>query len=219
MRKGLAVELMHLCPTCRLTVDNIKNDEFSCRGRLANSNFIVYRARIVGTDVYSAPALVSLMQSWVGTSSASISIQLSSRLHLDASCPTSLDTLRSPDCPLVSLPPITTTVGSPETKPLTTKPPTKPPTSKKPEEVTTVAVKSRPREEKTGLSESARAGEIGGIFIGVLIVLLLAVVIVLLTVVIIKRWKPLLPRMRWVYMLLYMLRACTFSTRRYSGRL
>ena len=185
MRKGLAEELMHLCPTCRLTDANIKDDEFSCRGGL--TNYIIYRARIVGTDMYSAPGLVSLMQSWVGSDTASIAIQSSSRLHLDASCPTSLDTLRSPDCPLVSRPPITTTVGLPETKP----------TSKKPEGSTTA--KPAPSEERTGLSASARAGEIGGIFIGALIVLLLAVVIVLLSVIILKRWKPLLPRIRWVY--------------------
>ena len=185
VRKGLAVELMHLCPTCRLTVANIKDDEFSCRGGL--TNFIVYRARMVGTDVYSAPGLVSLMQSWVGSDRASIAIQSSSRLHLDASCPTSLDTLRSPDCPFISRPPVTTTVGAPETKP----------TTKKPEEKITT-VKPPPSEERTGLSASARAGEIGGIFIGVLVVLLLVVVIVLLSVILLKRWKPSLPRIRWV---------------------
>jgi hypothetical protein len=165
---------MHLCPTCRLSDANIKDDEFSCRGGL--TDFIVYRARIVGTDTYSAPGLVSLMQSWVGSNSASIAIQSSSRLHLDASCPTSLDTLRSPDCPFVSRPPITTTIGSPETKPV----------SKKPEGGAEPA-----SEERSGL----RAGEIGGIFIGALIVLFLAVVIVLLLVVLLK---PLLPRRRWV---------------------
>ena len=174
MRKGLTVELMHLCPTCGLTDANIKDDEFSCRGGL--TNYIVYRARMVGTDTYSAPGLVSLMQSWVGSGTASVAIQSSSRLHLDASCSTLLDTLRSPDCPLVSRPPISTTVGSPETKPV----------SKKPEGSTTA-----PSDMRVGL----RAGEIGGIFIGALIVVFLAVVIVLLLVVLLK---PLLPRVRWV---------------------
>ena len=96
MRKGLAQELAQLCTTCGLTAANIKDDEFSCHGGL--TNFIVYRARIVGTDTYSAPGLVSLMQSWVGSGRASIMVQ-SSRLHLDQTCDAYLDTLQSPDCP------------------------------------------------------------------------------------------------------------------------
>ena len=78
-------------------VANIKDDEFSCRGGITKQ--IVYRARIVGTDVYSSPGLVSLMQSWVGSGMASIMVQ-SSRLQLDPTCDTYLDTLQSPDCPL-----------------------------------------------------------------------------------------------------------------------
>ena len=95
VRNGLADELVHLCPTCGLTTANIKDDEFSCRGGL--TDYIVYRARIVGTDTYSAPGLVSLMQSWVDSGRASIMVQ-SSRLHLDPTCDASLDTLKAPDC-------------------------------------------------------------------------------------------------------------------------
>ena len=134
--------------------------------------------------MYSAPGLVTLMQSWVDTGSASIAIQSSSRLHLDASCPTSLDTLRSPDCPFVSPPTIPTTMGRPEPKT----------TQKKPEETNKPA-----SEDRTGLSASPTDGEIGGMFIGVLVVLLLTVVIMLLAVVLMRKWKPILPRMRWVY--------------------
>ena len=97
VRKGLAQELAQLCTTCHgLTAANIKDDKFSCRGGL--TNFIVYRARIVGTDTYSAPGLVSLMQSWVGSGRASVIVQ-SSHLHLDQTCDAYLDTLQSPDCP------------------------------------------------------------------------------------------------------------------------
>ena len=95
VHNGLAEELAHLCPTCGLTVANIKDDEFSCRGELTTQ--IVYRARIVGTDVYSAPGLVSLIQSWVGSGRASIMVQ-SSRLHLDSTCDAFLDTLKALDC-------------------------------------------------------------------------------------------------------------------------
>ena len=96
MRKGLAQELAQLCPICGLTVANIKDDEFSCREGLTRQ--IVYRARIVGTDTYSGPGLVSLMQSWVGSGKASIMVQ-SSRLHLDPTCDAYLNTLQSSDCP------------------------------------------------------------------------------------------------------------------------
>ena len=96
MRKGLAQELAQLCPACDLTVANIKDDEFSCRGGLTKQ--IVYRARMVGTNTYSAAGLVSLMRSWVGSGRASIMVQ-SSRLHLDPTCDAYLDTLQSSDCP------------------------------------------------------------------------------------------------------------------------
>ena len=102
VRKGLSEELVHICPTCGLTAANIKDDELSCRGGLTKQ--IVYRGRIVGTEVYSATGLVSLIQSWVGTGKASIMIQ-SSRLHLDPTCDAALDTLKSPDCPVVDSPP------------------------------------------------------------------------------------------------------------------
>ena len=95
VRNGLVQEFSHLCPRCGVTVANIKDDEFSCRGGL--TDYIVYRARIVGTDTYSAPGLVSLMQSWVGSGRASIMVQ-SSRLHLDPTCDIQLDSLYDTDC-------------------------------------------------------------------------------------------------------------------------
>ena len=104
MRIGLAQELAQLCPGCGPNVANIKDDEFSCHGGLTKQ--IIYRARMVGTDTYSAPGLVSLMQSWVGSGRASIMVQ-SSRLHLDPTCGTSLDTLQSSVCPLGEQPLLT----------------------------------------------------------------------------------------------------------------
>ena len=47
--------------------------------------------------MYSAPGLVSLMQSWVGSGRASVMVQ-SSRLHLDLTCDTNLDSLYDTDC-------------------------------------------------------------------------------------------------------------------------
>ena len=87
--------MAHLCPACGITIANIKDDEFSCRHGLTTQ--IVYRARIVGTETYSAPGLVSLMQTWVASNRASIMVY-SSRLHLDPSCSITLDTLYATDC-------------------------------------------------------------------------------------------------------------------------
>ena len=86
-----------VCPSCGLTVPNIRNDEFSCHGGLTNR--IVYRAMIIGTDTYSAPSLVSLIQSWVTSGSASVTV-FSTRLRLDMDCAAFLDTFNDPDCPL-----------------------------------------------------------------------------------------------------------------------
>ena len=57
VRNGPVEELTHLCLTCDLTVANIKDNEFSYLGGLTMQ--IVYRARIVGTNTYSAPGLVA----------------------------------------------------------------------------------------------------------------------------------------------------------------
>ena len=86
-----------VCPTCTLTTADISDDEFSCRGGL--TKHIVYRGEISGTEMYNASALVSLIQSWVASGSASITV-LSYRLHLDKHCTTLLKDLSEPDCPL-----------------------------------------------------------------------------------------------------------------------
>ena len=86
-----------VCPTCTLTTADISDDEFSCRGGL--TKHIVYRGEMSSTEMYSASALVSLIQSWVASGSASITV-LSYRLHLDKHCTTLLKDLSEPDCPL-----------------------------------------------------------------------------------------------------------------------
>ena len=47
--------------------------------------------------MYSATGLVSLMQSWVGSGRASVMVQ-STRLHIDPTCGTNLDSLYDVDC-------------------------------------------------------------------------------------------------------------------------
>ena len=162
VRSGLAQELDHLCPTCGFTVANIKDDEFSCRGGLTKQ--IVYRARIMGTDVYSATGLVSLMQSWVGSGRASIMVQ-SSRLHLDSTCSASLDTLKAPDC------------QGGEEKPTTSVP-------------TTPSEPTKPTVSPSAAAASGSSvGEIGGVAVGAVIIVLLAILIVLVVVVMMRKWR------------------------------
>lgn len=106
---------------------------------------------MVGTEVYSAPGLVSLMQSWVESDTGSVMIQ-SSRLHLDPTCYTKLDTLFANDC-VTPVTPVTT----PPYITASVKPPTAAP-----------------------VNSSISAGEIGGIAVGVVIVLLLIILIVVI---------------------------------------
>lgn len=148
-----------MCPSCGLTVANIRKDEFSCHGGLTDR--IVYRAMIIGTDISSAPSLVSLIQSWVASGSASITV-FSSRLRFDADCSTILDTLNDPDCPLTAEPQQTAT-------------------SPKPKENVDISPSVPPHH--------VRPAEIGGFLIGVIIIILLAVLILVIVIIAMKKYK------------------------------
>ena len=114
---------------------------------------------IIGTDMYSAPALVSRIQSWVATGSASITV-LSTRLHLDKSCNASLDTLNEPDCPAATKPTPTARVNT-TAKPVVVSPST----------------------------SAVRSGEIGGFIIGAIIIAMLGVLIIVIVVVAMRKCK------------------------------
>ena len=173
-RSALAEEFSaQVCSTCGFTTTNIRDDEFSCRGGLTNQ--IVYRAMIVGTSVYSAPGLVSRIQSWVASGAASITV-LSSRLHLDKDCSTPLDTLNEPDCPLPEAETPTTTVP-----PLIT---TKAVTTPKPTDELDKGPSVKPI-----VAETVRTGEIGGLIVAAIIIVLLAVLILVIIIVAFKRFK------------------------------
>ena len=172
-----------VCSTCGLTTANIRDDEFSCRGGLINQ--IVYRAMVIGTSMYSAPGLVSLMESWVASGTASITV-LSSRLHLDKDCSTPLDTLSDPDCPLeVEIPTIMPTTLPTTAVPMTT-------TLKEAKETST---KPEDKDDKLGPSvkpvvgENVRAGEIGGFLVGAIIAILLVVLIVVIIIIAVRKFK------------------------------
>ena len=163
-RRAMIDELdARVYPSCGLTIANIKDDEFSCHGGL--TDHIVYRAMIIGTDTYSAPNLVSLIQSWVASGSASVTI-FSSRLRFDKDCTTFLDTFNEPDCPLSVEPQQTTTV-----------------VASKPEERVAPSANSPHHND-------IRAGEIGGFLIGsIMIIVLLAVLILVIVVVALRKYK------------------------------
>ena len=156
-RRAIIEELdARVCPSCGLTVANIRDDEFSCHGGLTNR--IVYRAMIIGTGTYSAPNLVSLIQSWVANGSASVTV-FSSRLQVDKDCTTYLDTFNEPDCPLMI---------------------------DRESQQTTIAPKPK---VPSASSHHIRAGEIGGFFIGAIVIVLLAVLILVIVVVALKKYK------------------------------
>ena len=170
-RSALVQELNRRCQMCGLTAVNIRDDEFSCRGGL--TNHIIYRAMIIGTNVYSPIALVSLLQSWVESGSASITVE-SQRLNLDEECSTPLDSLSDLDCPLVTKPPPQTTTSTTVTTQTETTAPLK--TTEKAKVVSDAAV---------GIIS---AGQIGGIIVVMVIIALIAVLLVAVTIAF-MRWR------------------------------
>lgn len=127
---------------------------------------------MVGTDLYSAPGLVSRIQSWVASGSASITA-LSTRLRLDKNCNASLDTLDEPDC---------LQVVETETTTANTIPVTKATTTSKPEVVTPSS--------KPIVAGQVRAGEVVGFVVGIVIIALLVILIVVIIIIAVKRFKP-----------------------------
>ena len=83
--------------SCNFTEANIPNFEFSCR---SIENTVVFRAEIVytafGEDPYTADGLVVLVSTWA-QSGTSISVD-STRLDVDPSCPTQLESFQAGDC-------------------------------------------------------------------------------------------------------------------------
>lgn len=163
----------HVCLDCDLVEANIRKDEFSCRGGLTTS--IVYRAMIVGTDSYSAPSLVSFVQSWVASGSASLTL-FSSRLHLDKFCNTTLDTFNEPDCPKQ--------VETNTSLKVTTY------TSVGPGLSTLITVKSEdkvPNNIDIDNAPQVRGGEIGGFVIGSIIAMLLLMLILIIVFLAVRK--------------------------------
>ena len=160
-----------VCSTCGLTTANIRNDEFSCRGGLTNQ--IVYRAMIIGTEVYSAAGLVSLIESWVASGTASVSV-LSLRLHLNRDCSTPLDSLNDPVCTVETE--ITTIADASMT------------TIKK-VTITEPQTKTIGPSIMSNVGETVGAGEISGFSVGAIIIILLTVLVLVIPIIAVKKFK------------------------------
>ena len=155
IRNSLLTQLKDsLCPSCRLFNRTVTDEELSCRER---ADQVVFRARIIGNSQYSASGLINLLQSWVMSGTASVSVN-SIRYHIDPTCSTALDSLTAPDCAIFG------TASAPST------------TSLSP----AVSLSSI-----TGIS----GGEIGGIIIGAVIVVLLLFFIALVAWLIYRTFR------------------------------
>lgn len=177
IREQLTDALRRSC-SCDISSINIQNDAFGC-GQL--DHLITYRGRMLGTTDYSATGLVGLMQSWIETSQAFVTID-TFRMQVDTTCTARLDTIDSPDCLLVE-------GGGPNS--ITTNPTVNPDTTTTTD---TGDSKTDTSNSKTDASEPAvatlsavRAGEVGGIIVGALIILVLLVLMVIILVVALRK--------------------------------
>ena len=144
---------------CELSTVHIQNDAFGCG---QHDQLITYRGRILGGFDYSALGLVELMQTWIDSRRATMVIN-SFRMQVDPSCPARLDSINAEDCPLGdSLPPGVIIPTTETTKPVN------------PLKATDPVVIIQNSDSKI------RAGEIGGIAIGSLILILLTVLVLLI---------------------------------------
>ncbi len=156
---------------CGFSDANIETGFFSCGQK---DHQIIYRAHILGTATYSAIDLVNLLQSWIMTNEAYVSLN-NFRMILDRTCPTRLDTLDDPECPTVDVTPAPTNAPSSSSEK-----PGNPTTSKK---------------DTDGKGDAQSAGQNSGlsgstlviVFIGIMIAFLLLILIVLIIAVVF--WK------------------------------
>ena len=175
---------------CGFSDNNIETGYFSCGQQ---DHQIIYRAHILGTGNYSAIGLVELLQNWIQSNRAYVVVN-NFRMQLDPTCPTRLDTLEDPECPVVTQTPptiVTTTSPTtekptlPKTKPIsTTEKQTQQPkeTEKteddKPDKESQIG-NVQPQNQQSGISASALAGMFVGLIIGFLLLILIVLIIVI----------------------------------------
>ena len=82
--------------SCDFTQSNIQNNEFSCR---SIEDSVVFRAEVIyASFVYTADELVEFISEWVQTAPSLVVGPARSRVDVDSSCPTELDSFLSKDC-------------------------------------------------------------------------------------------------------------------------
>ena len=101
--------LKYAC-SCSFTDANIENGFFLCG---AEDHQILYRAHIIGTRDYSANDLVELLQDWVASAKAYVTVS-NFRMLLDSTCSARLDTMDSAECPMNAIVTTTPTTSAPE---------------------------------------------------------------------------------------------------------
>lgn len=86
-----------MCPSCEIS--HVANDEFSCPIG-PDSDDVLYRARLYGTQSDNCLELITALTSWVQSSRATLQVQ-NSRLRVTENCMVEIDSLQSDlDCPL-----------------------------------------------------------------------------------------------------------------------
>ena len=153
--KTQLIDTLKLACKCDISISNIQSDTFSC-GQL--DHLILYRGQIFGSNDFSSSGLLNIMQSWVSSNQATLVID-SFRMPLDPSCPTPLNSLMAPDCPL----------GAKGTQHHVFFP-------------TSVPTSSSSQQQQV-----VRPGEVGGIIVGVVIIVLLLALVAIIVGVILKR--------------------------------
>jgi hypothetical protein len=185
VKAQVIAELSTLC-SCNISSQNIQNDVFGC-GQLDHQ--IIYRGRLLGSDDYSALGLLELMQSWINSDRAFLSVNFF-RMRVDSTCVTRLDTSNAPDCPLI---PTVTTVSetSSSAPPDDTTSPDLPDTASTDSPDATSTVGRNTPQIIVESSSAMRSGEITGIAIGAIIIILLLVILVVIVVIVLYKSKVL----------------------------
>lgn len=152
---------------CGLTEQHINSGLYSCGQQPYQ---VIYRTQIMGTRDYSAANLVGILQTWIASGKAYIVIN-PFQMILDPTCPTRLDMLNDPECPVVPVDPHTGPTPIIYTKP---KGKTESPTGK-----------VQPPQGNIG--NGPQASTVGGFLVGAAIIILLLIIIILIIGIVLRK--------------------------------
>lgn len=163
---------------CSLTEQHVNSGLYSC-GQQPHQ--MIYRTQIMGTRDYSAANLVDILQTWIASGKAYIVIN-PFQMILDPTCPTRLDMLNDPECPVVPVDPHTG-----PTPIIYTKPKEKTPIiySKPKEKTESPTGKVQPPQGNIG--NGPQASTVGGFLVGAAIIILLLIIIILIIGIVLRK--------------------------------